>query len=111
MRLPGSKARAGIPFLSKIPVLGYLFGNTGLEEKRNEIIILLTPHVMKNQRDAAEATSGFVDKFLDKNINGPVSKNDLLKKKQQHKQEQNKGARSSDSQDGKQISPVISERP
>lgn len=90
IREDNSKARVGIPFLSKIPLLGYLFGNTDEGEKRNEIIILLTPHVMKNQRDEVEITSGFVDKFMEKNKNGPVKKEDLLKKKQQEIKEQNK---------------------
>lgn len=105
IREDNSKARAGIPFLSKIPVLGYLFGNTDQEEKRNEIIILLTPHVMKTQRDATEVTAGFVDKFMEKNKNGPVRKEDLLKEKQQQIQEQNKDVKSKDSQDKKQPRP------
>lgn len=98
IREDNSRARTGIPFLSKIPLLGYLFGNTDEEAKRNEIIILLTPHVIKTQRDAAQVTSGFVDKFMDKNKNGPVSKEDLLKKALPQKQGQESEAKGKDSQ-------------
>ncbi len=42
------KSRSGVPLLSKkIPLLGYLFGNTTDNETRQEYIILLTPRVMK----------------------------------------------------------------
>ncbi|MFN3480810.1 MAG: secretin N-terminal domain-containing protein, partial [Thermodesulfovibrionales bacterium] len=37
-----TKSRAGIPILSKIPILGFFFGNTIDETTRNELIILLT---------------------------------------------------------------------
>ncbi len=96
IREDNSKSRVGIPFLSRIPLLGYLFGNTDEGGKRNEIIILLTPHVMKNQRDAVDITSGFVDKFMEKNKNGPVRKEDLLKKKQQEIKEQSKEVKGQD---------------
>lgn len=67
-----TKSRSGIPFLSKIPILGYLFGSTLDESKRTELIILLTPRVMKNQKEARDVTSDYVDKYKgstkDKNI-------------------------------------------
>ena len=58
-----TKSIAGIPLLSKIPFLGHLFGNTTDDCSRTEIIILLTPHVMRNQRDAKKVTGDYVDKF------------------------------------------------
>jgi len=76
-----SKAKAGIPFLSKIPILGYLFGNTGLDESRTELIILLTPRVIKTQKDAATATSSYVDRFTDTGAGGDIKikKEELMK--------------------------------
>jgi general secretion pathway protein D len=53
--------RQGVPFLSKIPILGYLFGNTSRTSSRVEIIILLTPRVVKNQREAKTVTSEYID--------------------------------------------------
>jgi type II secretory pathway component GspD/PulD (secretin) len=76
-----SKAKAGIPFLSKIPILGYLFGNTGMDESRTELIILLTPRVIKTQKDAAVATSSYVDRFTDTGAGGDIKikKEELMK--------------------------------
>jgi len=68
-----SKSKDGIPFLSKIPILGSLFGNTTDKNTRTELIILLTPHVMKNQQEAGDVTSDYVDRYKgstkDKDIN------------------------------------------
>lgn len=58
-----TKAITGIPWLSKIPLLGHLFGNTTDDLSRTEIIILLTPHVIKGQGDAKRVTDDYVDKF------------------------------------------------
>jgi general secretion pathway protein D len=63
IREDSSTSRTGVPFLQSIPILGYLFGNTDRKKQRNEIIILLTPHVIKNQREAKSVTSEFVDKM------------------------------------------------
>lgn len=58
-----SKGRSGIPFLSKIPLLGYLFGSTVDDFTRSELVILLTPHVVKNQREAAATSADYLDRF------------------------------------------------
>ncbi len=59
-----TKSRTGIPILSRIPVIGYLFGSTSERTQRNELIILLTPHVMKNIEEAKIVTTEYVDKFI-----------------------------------------------
>jgi general secretion pathway protein D len=42
-----SRTRAGVPFLSKIPVLGVLFtGHDSAVRQKREILILVTPHVV-----------------------------------------------------------------
>ena len=56
-----SKSRAGIPFLSKIPILGYLFGKTNDNYERTELIILLTPHVIRNQKESEDISSQYID--------------------------------------------------
>jgi general secretion pathway protein D len=57
--------REGIPFLSKIPILGYLFGYTSNEMKRSEIVLLLTPRVIRNQQEAEKVNSIYIHR-LDK---------------------------------------------
>lgn len=58
-----SKAREGIPFLSKIPLLGYLFGNTTHSYDRTELIILLTPRVIRNQKDASDISQQYINRI------------------------------------------------
>lgn len=38
----------GIPFLSKIPVLKYFFSHTDYDINRSELVIFLTPHIIKD---------------------------------------------------------------
>jgi type II secretory pathway component GspD/PulD (secretin) len=58
-----TQSRSGIPFLYKIPVIGYLFGSTINEKQRNELIILLTPRVMRTAEEAKIVTSDYIDRF------------------------------------------------
>ena len=70
-----SRSVSGIPYLSKIPILGYLFGSRSAgPNQRIEIIMLLTPHVLKSQKDAGEITSDYVGKFTER---GNVKKEEL----------------------------------
>ena len=48
--------RSRIPILGRIPVFGALFGNTRTIESRSELIILITPHVLRDFDDAGVAT-------------------------------------------------------
>ena len=55
------KGRSGIPFLSDIPLLGYLFSHTTDTINKTELIILITPHVIKSEDEGKrthEAVSG-----------------------------------------------------
>ena len=58
-----SASNTGIPWLNKIPILGYLFGNTDDTSNRTEIVILLTPRVIKSIQDISDVTTEYVDKF------------------------------------------------
>jgi len=75
-----ARSRSGIPLLSKIPVLGWLFGNTADTEQRTELIILLTPRVIRNHADANNVTSDYVDSIT-KTGRGRIKKEDLMKQK------------------------------
>ncbi len=45
-----SVTRSGIPYLSRLPVIGNLFGSTNNTDTRTELIVLLTPHVVRSAR-------------------------------------------------------------
>jgi type II secretion system protein D len=63
IREDATRSKDGIPFLSKIPLLGYLFSNTSRTSTRTELIILLTPHVVKSQTEAGKLTSDYIHQF------------------------------------------------
>ncbi len=51
-----TKGRAGIPFLSQIPVIGGLFGRQTKNEDRIELIVLLKPRVIRSVDDGRAIT-------------------------------------------------------
>ena len=50
---------SGIPVLYKIPLIGKLFGQTTSETRRTELIVLITPRVVRNDIDAKNITDEF----------------------------------------------------
>jgi len=55
-RESSSTARSQVPGLGSIPVVGMLFGNQTDATFREEIIILLTPHIIKDEQRYANAS-------------------------------------------------------
>jgi len=53
--------RAGIPFLSDIPIVGALFGGTTDNKNRTELVVLITPYVIKTPDRFLEVTQTLVD--------------------------------------------------
>ncbi|MEE9345025.1 MAG: type II secretion system secretin GspD [Methylococcales bacterium] len=51
-----SGGTSGIPILSKLPLIGPLFGVTSKSLNRTELIVLLTPRVIENRQDGREVT-------------------------------------------------------
>lgn len=47
-----SKIERRVPYLSDIPILGHLFRYDNDTSRRNELLIILTPHVVKDAADA-----------------------------------------------------------
>ena len=43
-----SRVRTGIPLLMDLPVLGALFRNTHEEENKKDLLIMVTPHIVRN---------------------------------------------------------------
>jgi type II secretory pathway component GspD/PulD (secretin) len=76
-----TRTRSGIPLLSKIPVLGYLFGSTTQLTTRTELIILLTPHVMKTIEESKSLTSDYIERFT--KTTTEIKKEELIKEKEE----------------------------
>jgi general secretion pathway protein D len=51
-----SNDNSGLPWLKDVPVLGLLAGTQNNARTRTELLILLTPHVLHDQRDARNLT-------------------------------------------------------
>jgi general secretion pathway protein D len=61
IRNSDSLGKSGVPFLSDIPLLGHLFGTTTRTGNRTELLILLTPHVIKTTERSQEMTQELQD--------------------------------------------------
>ena len=42
---------SGIPYLSRLPWIGFLFGTTSISKAKKELILLITPHVIETIND------------------------------------------------------------
>jgi general secretion pathway protein D len=54
---------SGVPVLSRIPVVGRLFGSTSRTHNRTELIVLITPRVISSADDARQITDEYQQKF------------------------------------------------
>jgi general secretion pathway protein D len=52
-----SKTKTGIPWLQDIPYLGHLFANTNDSVNRDELMVLITPHVVDDIKKARAITN------------------------------------------------------
>ena len=53
----------GIPILKDIPLLGRLFGSTGGHRNRTELIVLITPRVIRNSSEARQIVQEYQRAF------------------------------------------------
>ncbi len=51
-----NRTTSGIPLLSKIPVLGTLFGTQSYSRQRTELVLIITPRIVSDAEQAREAT-------------------------------------------------------
>jgi len=55
--------KSGIPFLHELPIIGPLFGNTAKNNDKTELVVLITPRVVKSRLDARLVTNEFKRKL------------------------------------------------
>jgi general secretion pathway protein D len=63
IRDKGTQEKAGLPWLNNLPVLGFIFGSTNIEHDRTELLILLTPRVVRNSQDVKTVTDELREKI------------------------------------------------
>ncbi len=54
----------GIPWLKDVPLLGFLAGDQNNTRQRTELLVLITPHVMHDQRDARALTEDMREQLI-----------------------------------------------
>jgi general secretion pathway protein D len=58
-----SQSSGGIPFLSRIPVLGGAFGNRSYSKERTELIVFITPRVVYDTNEMTDASDELVQQM------------------------------------------------
>ena len=58
-----SRGSRGLPGLSRIPIIGGLFGQQTSNTSRSEIVVLITPTLVRNQQDARDLTDEYGRRF------------------------------------------------
>ena len=55
--------KSGIPLLHKLPVLGHFFGTTGEQKQRTELVVLISPKVIKSRDESEKITEDILQKY------------------------------------------------
>jgi len=63
-----TKGNSGVPLLQEIPVVGTLFSTKNNSSERTELLVLLTPHVVHDQREAKALTEELKQKLSPSSI-------------------------------------------
>lgn len=58
-----SRGKGGLPFISRIPVLGGLFGQQNRISTRRELVVLITPRVVTGAEDSQRVTQDYLRQF------------------------------------------------
>lgn len=59
----GNDVSRGVPGLSRLPVVGALFGSKRRESGRTEVIVLLTPTIVRNGQESRQLTDEYSRRF------------------------------------------------
>jgi general secretion pathway protein D len=57
------RGQGGLPGLSRIPLIGGLFGQRNQSANREELLVLITPHVIRNELEARRLTEDYSRQF------------------------------------------------
>jgi general secretion pathway protein D len=71
-----TQTSSGMPGLSRLPIIGGLFGTKGASSRRSEVIVLLTPTIVRNPQEASDLTDEYGQRFRAlEPINAPARSN------------------------------------
>jgi general secretion pathway protein D len=75
--------KGGVPLLSRIPLLGALFGAQDFEDKKTETILMMTPHIITDHIQSNTVTREFIEKV--EGLKKELEKREFEKKKRKEK--------------------------
>lgn len=58
-----STGKSGVPFLSRIPLLGWLFGSTNISKQKTELIVFIRPRVIRDNQELKALTDDLRAEF------------------------------------------------
>jgi len=61
--MPTEETQSGLPGLQSIPLLGWMFGRTNNTVTRKELIVLISPRIIRNSKVAREVTQELRDRL------------------------------------------------
>ena len=56
IRENASNTESGVPFLHQLPVVGPLFGSTAKEDRRTELLVIITPRALYNESELRQVS-------------------------------------------------------
>jgi general secretion pathway protein D len=66
--------KSGIPLLHELPLLGHFFGTTGEQKQRTELVVLISPKVVKSKDESEKITEDILQKYKGLLATNPASK-------------------------------------
>jgi general secretion pathway protein D len=57
------KSTSGLPGLSRLPVVGGLFGRQGRSSDRTEVVVLITPRVVRDAQETRDLSDDYLERF------------------------------------------------
>jgi general secretion pathway protein D len=54
-----TETQSGIPYINKLPMIGWMFGSTDIKPERTELVVLITPRVVEKKGDINSISNEF----------------------------------------------------
>ena len=109
-------SRSGIPVVSNLPLIGALFGRTERHSRRTELLIMITPHVVRTPDRLREMTQELKDSLRNVRKDVDQFKKDVLEDREDARKDRTKQQQQMEKQMEKQrenqeksVAPVVPE--
>jgi general secretion pathway protein D len=63
IRQSDTDSHSGVPGLARLPVVGGLFGTQGRSSLRSEVVLLITPRVVRNPQQTRDLNDDYLERF------------------------------------------------